>query len=190
LTLHVNSRGQSRKDLDTVRTWAIVVGPDTLPLINLPEVVIAAKMPARFRARMEEWSRLRSAVYTTYPYAREASQIFRAVNAKLATISDKKQKKIYLASEEVQLKKEFAPKLENLTIYQGKILMKLISRETGSNCYDIIKELRGGFSARLWQTVAFFFDSNLKTDYDTQQDNDIEIIVREIEQNNSYQNYN
>jgi len=188
-----NAQAQARTDVDTVRTWAIIVGSDTLPLVDLPEVVVDARMPARFRRRMEEWSRLRYAVYTTYPYAVEASAIFRNVNAKLASMTDKKQKKAYLAAEEGQLKKEFAPKLEDLSIYQGKILLKLISRQTGSNCYDIIRELRGGFSARFWQTVAFFFDSNLKSDYDIQQDNDIEVIVREIEQNNrigTYRSYN
>ncbi len=189
----LNGKAQARARVDTVRTWAIIVGADTLPLVDLPEVVIDAQMPARFRRRMEEWSRLRYAVYTTYPYAVEASAILRNVNAKLASMTDRKEKKAYLASEERQLKKEFGPKLEDLTIYQGKILLKLISRQTGTNCYDIIRELRGGFSARFWQTVAFFFDSNLKTDYDIQQDNDIEVIVREIEQGNpvgSYRSYN
>ena len=174
---------------DTIQVWTIVQGSDTFPLVNLDEVVISSRMPHRFRARMEQWSKLRNAVYTTYPYAREASAILLNVAVHLDSLKGKRKKKAYLAAEEQLLKKQFGGPLENLTIYQGKILMKLISRETGSNCYAIIRELRGGFSARFWQTVAFFFDSNLKTGYDPQQDSDIEMIVREIEYNNYYRSY-
>ena len=67
---------------------------------------------------------------------------------------------------EKELKKEFTEPLTNLSIYQGKILMKLINRETGNNCYEIIKEYKGGLTARFYQTVAFFFDGDLKQPYD------------------------
>ena len=61
--------------------------------------------------------------------------------------------------------------------------MKLINRQTGNNCYDIIKEYKGGLNARMYQTVAFFFGSSLKQDYDTTDatDRQIETIVREID---------
>ena len=60
--------------------------------------------------------------------------------------------------------------------------MKLINRQTGNNCYDIIKEYKGGFTARFWQTVAFFFGTSLKQPYDANgDDQQIEIIVKEVE---------
>jgi hypothetical protein len=69
----------------------------------------------------------------------------------------------------------------NLSVYQGKILMKLINRETGNNCYNILKEFKGGFTASFWQTVAFFFGSNLKQPYDPKgEDAEIESIVKEV----------
>ncbi|HXB08194.1 MAG TPA: DUF4294 domain-containing protein, partial [Puia sp.] len=93
-----------------------------------------------------------------------------------------KERKAYVASREKELKKEFTEPLEQLSIYQGKILMKLINRQTGNNCYDIIKEYRGGFTARFWQTVAFFFSSNLKQPYDPKGDDKaIESIAVEVE---------
>ena len=62
------------------------------------------------------------------------------------------------------MKKEFTEPFKNLSVYQGKVLMKLINRETGgTDCYNILKELKGGFTARFWQTVAFVFGSDLKT---------------------------
>ena len=80
-----------------------------------------------------------------------------------------------------ELKKEFATPLTNLSVYQGKILMKLINRETGNNCYEIIKEYQGGLTARFYQTVAFFFNSNLKQPYDPLKDDMlIEKFVQEV----------
>jgi hypothetical protein len=65
--------------------------------------------------------------------------------------------------------------------------MKLINRETGNNCYEIIKEYKGGFTARLYQTVAFFFSSNLKQPYDpTGEDAQIEKIVQEVQRMYGY----
>ena len=91
-------------------------------------------------------------------------------------------KRKYIHTREKELKKEFTTPLTNLSIYQGKILMKLINRETGNNCYEIIKEYRGGLTARLYQTVAFFFDSNLKQPYNpSAEDYAIEKIVREVQ---------
>ena len=66
--------------------------------------------------------------------------------------------------------------------------MKLINRETGNNCYEIIKEYKGGLTARFYQTVAFFFSSNLKQPYDAQgEDQEIEKIVQEVCRVNGYQ---
>ena len=60
--------------------------------------------------------------------------------------------------------------------------MKLINRQTGNNCYDIIKEYKGGVTARVYQTVAFFYNSNLKQPYDVMaKDSEIEKIVLEVE---------
>ncbi|MCL6523887.1 MAG: DUF4294 domain-containing protein [Thermoflavifilum sp.] len=174
---------------DTILVAGIVVGKDTLPYIGLPEVVISDKMPRRLRRRLEEWTRLRNAVYVTYPYARAAARILREAEVQLAAMPNNKARKEYIRKKEAELRASFGPQIENLSIYQGRILIKLIYRETGTSCYDIIKELKGGFSARFWQTVAFFFGSNLKSTYDTQEDRDIEAIVQEIQHNPYYQYY-
>ena len=172
---------QSRHGADSIAVSAIVIGSDTIPSITLRIVEVVDKLPKKFRKQREAWTRLRNAVYVTYPYAKSAARILKDVNSHLATLQDKKAKKKYLAEVESKMKAEFGNKLENLSVYQGKVLMKLINRETGENCYEIIKELKGGFSARMWQTVAFFFGGNLKSEYDAQEDKDIEAIVQEIE---------
>ncbi len=139
-------------------------------------------MSEAMKKRLAEWTRLRNAVYVTYPYARKAGAIMNDMNAKMATMTQKDQRKNFLKSREKELKKEFTDPLTNLSIYQGRILMKLINRQTGNNCYDIIKEYKGGITARVYQTVAFFYSSNLKQPYNANgDDKQIEQIVQEVE---------
>lgn len=168
--------------------FAYIEGKDTIPWAFLPEVDIFANAPKHLKKRIAEWTRLRNAVYVTYPYARIAAGVVNEVDLHLDSIHGKREKKDYLKEKEDELKKRFGPNIEDLSVYQGKVLIKLIYRETGTDCYDIIKQIKGGFNARLWQTVAFFFGSNLKTPYDKQENADIESIVKEIEGNPYYYN--
>jgi hypothetical protein len=167
---------------DTIIVPAHPIGGDTLPARYMETVWVIKPMPPAMRKRLEEWTRLRNAVYVTYPYAKKAGAIMNDMNVKLAKINSDGEKKNYIKSREKELKKEFADPLTNLSVYQGKILMKLINRQTGNNCYDIIKEYKGSFTARFWQTVAFFFGSSLKQPYDAKGDDEqIEQIVTEME---------
>lgn len=167
---------------DTLIVPAHVYDGDTLSSRNLTMVFVSARMPAAMRKRLEEWTRLRNAVYVTYPFAKKAGAIMNEMNVKLAKMTDESDKKAYIKSREKELKKEFADPITNLSVYQGQVLMKLINRQTGNNCYDIIKEYKGGFTARFWQTVAFFFGSSLKQPYDAKgDDKQIEIFVQEVE---------
>ena len=146
-------------------------------LVNMNRAMTRAQ-----RQHFEAMTKLRNAVYVTYPYARKAGIILNDINGQLAKMRSESEKKTYIRTREKDLKKEFTDPLEGMSVYQGKVLMKLINRQTGNNCYDIIKEYRGGFTARFWQTVAFFFGSSLKQPYDARgDDHDIEIIVQEVE---------
>lgn len=166
--------------------YAYIDGKDTIPWAFLPEVDIFANAPPHLEKKVREWTRLRNAVYVTYPYARIASGVLNDVDLHLDSISGKHARKMYLKEKEDELKQKFGPKIQDLSIYQGKVLIKLIYRETGTDCYDIIRQMKGGFNARLWQTVAFVFGSNLKSTYDKQENADIESIVEEIESNPYY----
>ena len=167
---------------DTITVPAKIYDGELLSAGTLQYTWVRAPMTPAMRRRLEEWTRLRNAVYVTYPYARKAGLIINEMNAKMALLSTEGERKAYIQSREKDLRKQFAQPLEQLSIYQGKILMKLINRQTGNNCYEIIKEYKGGFDARLYQTVAFFFSSSLKQPYDAKGDNKaIESIVQEIE---------
>jgi len=167
---------------DTILVPAHVYNGELVPSRNMEMTWVTAPMTPAMRRRIEEWTRLRNAVYVTYPYARRAGIIMNDINSKLALLSTEGQRKAYIATREKELKKEFTAPLEQMSIYQGKILMKLINRQTGNNCYNIIKDYKGGFTARFYQTVAFFFSSNLKQPYDPKGDDQpIESIVQEVE---------
>ena len=167
---------------DTIYVPYMVWEGDTIPSRDLEMYYVSAPMSAAMKKRVAEYNRLRNAVYVTYPYARKAGAIMNDINAKLANMTAKDQRKAYLKSREKELKKEFTEPLTNLSVYQGRILMKLINRQTGNNCYDIIKEYKGGITARVFQTVAFFYNSNLKQPYDAKgEDRQIEQIVQEVE---------
>lgn len=167
---------------DTLLVGAIVYQGDTIPAQTLEWVWVDGKLSKAQSKKRAEWTRLRNAVYVTYPFAKRAGAIMNDINAKLLTINSESKRKKYIQSREKELKKEFADPLSDLSVYQGKVLMKLINRQTGNNCYLIIKEYKGGFTARFWQTIAFVFGSNLKQPYDpTADDKEIEGIVMEME---------
>lgn len=168
---------------DTIIVSAIIYNGESMPFKEL-EMVYVSNLPVDKLAKyIQAYNRLRNAVYVTYPYARTAGITLNDVKAHLERVSKREQKK-YIKSREKELKEQFADPLSNLSVYQGRVLMKLINRQTGNNCYSIIKEYRGGVNARFYQTIAFFFGSSLKQDYDLVKDatdRQIESIVREID---------
>lgn len=183
---------------DTLTVQAIVYQGDTMSYQCLPPYFAYSKYDAASpyvrhggsygqHYTSEAWTQLRNAVYVTYPYARRCGFIINDINYHLARIPTEEAKEAYLKTREKELRTEFTDPLSNMSIYQGKILMKLINRETGNNCYDIIKGYKGGLTARLYQTVAFFFDSNLKQPYDKDgADAEIEKIVLEVQRMYGY----
>ncbi|HET8573058.1 MAG TPA: DUF4294 domain-containing protein [Edaphocola sp.] len=167
-----------------IMTGGIVVGRDTFPFSYLPMVFIEDRLSPQQRAY---WDNLRYNVAKVYPYAVTAAYVLKKVDEELDIRTKKKTRKAYIKATQKALNDRFKDELKNLTITQGKILVKLINRETGRDCYDVIKELRGGLNARIFQTMAFLFDNNLKEQYDPYgKDRDIETIVQEIEAKNYY----
>jgi hypothetical protein len=177
-TKHINAQTGI---YDTLTTYAVVYDGDTIEAKTLYPVDVFSRISNANMAMRAKMTRLRNAIIVTYPYAMRSGLILNDMNAALVGITEKSARKEYIKSREKELKKEFTDPLSNLSIYQGKVLMKLINRQTGNNCYDIIKEYKGGFTARFYQTVAFFFNSNLKQPYEPNGgDREIETILKEV----------
>ncbi|MBC7508011.1 MAG: DUF4294 domain-containing protein [Ferruginibacter sp.] len=173
---------------DTIVHEAVIYNGDTIEAKTLENLYLYARLTAAQMSNQAKYNRLRNAVYVTYPYARRAGIIMNDINAHLVRIIKDDDRKNYIHSREKELKTEFTNPLTNLSIYQGKVLMKLINRETGNNCYEIIKEYKGGFNARFYQTIAFFFNSNLKQAYNAATDDAvIEKLVKEVQRMYGYQ---
>ncbi|MCA6441281.1 MAG: DUF4294 domain-containing protein [Sediminibacterium sp.] len=174
--------------LDTLRVSAYITPEgDTVGQSWLLPVEVLGRMNAAQRQAHAEWTRLRNAVYVTFPYAKAASRIMNEINAQLVHVKDKKQRRALIRSREKELKRDFTDKLTKLSVYQGKVLMKLINRETGNNCYEIIDEYKGFVAAAFWQTIAVVFGSNLKQSYDpATKDAEMEKIVRDVERMYGY----
>jgi hypothetical protein len=170
-------------ELDTLKVYAMIdVNGDTIPYSILPPVTVFTQLTKEQKKYWAEWTRLRNAVYVTYPYAIAASRIMNEINGQLVKVNDKKERKKIIRAREKELKREFTDKLTKLSVYQGKVLMKLINRQTGNNCYEIIEEYKGFMTAAFWQGVAFVFGSNLKQAYDGfGKDHDMERIVRDVQ---------
>lgn len=171
---------------DTIRLGGIQVGNEVCPMIFIDEVEITGAYTDP--KRREEMRRLRYNVYKVYPYAVTAAFVLDKVDKETAIRTKRKDRKQYLKQVEKEMNVRFKDELKNLSMTQGQILVKLINRQTGRDCYSVIKEIKGGLNARIYQTAAFFFDNNLKAQYDPYgKDKDIETIVQEIESKNYYQ---
>ena len=161
---------------------AYVVKKDTIPVIFFSGVEVTGNKSFRNSADARQWERLVRNVKKAYPYARLAGIKFNEYNLKMAGISSEREKKEMMKKAEEELQAQFGNELKDLTISQGKILLKLIDRQTSNCSYDIVKDFRGKFRAFFYQSFARLFGYDLKVKYDPQgTDADIERIVQLIE---------
>ena len=170
---------------DTIRVGGIEVNGKQYAYIFLNEVTCASTLlNAEDRDRI---NKLRVNVYAVYSYALTAGTVFKKVQFDMAGMEDRRARKKYLKSMDRQLDKAFKEPLKNLSIEQGHVLISLINRQTGDNCYNVIKELKGGFSAMMWQGVGVFFNNSLTRNYEPNgRDKDIEMVTQELEASAAY----
>lgn len=163
---------------DTLITQAIILNGDTLSMVYLPSIYVLEKKMFKNRREEVKYTKLRRDVLKVLPYARLAGNKFQELEKKLSYLSNENQKRALTKRTETEIREGFEGELRNLTISQGKILIKLIDRETGNTSYVLVKEFRGNLSAFFWQSLARVFGSNLKAEYDVMADKDIEDIIQ------------
>lgn len=171
----------SSQEEDSVYVYGIVKDGDTIPFVPLKEVKIYSW---RMLSAKEErkLTRLMKNVKIVYPYARLAGIKLVEYEDTLAQAPDDKARRKIMKKVEEQLDAQYGQELRDLTVTQGKILLKLIDRETGETSYELVSELRGEFRAVFYQAFARIFGMNMKVGYDPEgEDRDIEYIVNLIE---------
>ena len=136
------------------------------------EKILTSKIPQfdviDFRSNEERKSffKLKRRVLKVYPFAIETKQKVDSLNYELNKIGKKRKKRKHIKAVTKLVKNQYTKALKNLTMKEGRILIKLIYRETGISTYDLLREYRGWWNTTMWQTFARMYDLNLKTSFD------------------------
>lgn len=174
------SRAQQKDTVHYLET--IRENGDTLPHLDLEPIVVFPRKSFKSRTQERRYWRLAMKVKKVYPYAKKAAELMRTYDVRYRASNDPKLRRRYLKQIEKELFDEYGPQLKKLSISEGRILIKLIDRETKHTSYELIKDLKGGVSAFFWQGVARLFGNDLKEEYDpVVEDRLIEEIIFYIE---------
>jgi len=140
---------------------------DSLPSYGIPLKEVVLFQPLRFKDREELnlYLILRRRVLQVYPYAKLAAERLTILNERLDQIDSKRGKKKYMKRLEDFVYEEFEDELKKLSKSQGRILIRLVHRQTGSTTFELVKKLRNGWKAFFYQTTASLFSLSLKEEY-------------------------
>lgn len=159
-----------------------IIGNDTVPYVKISGVEIYDFKIFKNEKQARQNSRLIRNVKAVYPWAKLAGAKLQEYEKVYLDADSKKEQRRIMKQVEQEIQKEYGGELKKLTISQGKILIKLIDRETGNSSYDLVQDFRGSFVALFYQSFARIFGYNLKQKYEPEgEDKNIEIIVRMIE---------
>lgn len=166
-----NLKAQKAIVIDGFKVYpARIVDGDTLANILIKEVVVFPKRKFASKKDYRQYKRLVHNLKVVYPYAQIAKYKISEMDVHYRSLKTDKERKKYTKQVEQELRDEFEGQLVKLTISQGRLLIKLIDREVGKTTYAVIRDLKGGFSAIFWQSLARLFGSNLKTEFEAMGD--------------------
>jgi hypothetical protein len=154
----------------------------TMPEVEIKEVTVVALPRIARRNEYRKYERLIYNLKRVYPYALMVRIKLNQVNEDMKNITDERERKKYIKDVEKDVFTEYEDDIREMTITQGRLLIKLIDRETQNTSYALIRDYRGRLSAAFWQGIARIFGTNLKEEYDPYgEDALIELIIREID---------
>jgi hypothetical protein len=173
---------QAQKPQPSLYVPGIQIGNDTLPHLDLPAVDVFPKKTFKNKTEEQQYWRMVMRVKKVLPYAKEAAILLQKYEMEVRPDARGRDRRVYVRKAEDELMKKYGPVLKKMSINDGRVLIKLIDRETNKVSYDLIHDLKGGVSAVFWQGVARIFGNNLKSKYDPYgEDRQIEQIIRYIE---------
>ena len=179
LALSINAKAQEPELLELYTD-----GKDTMPMVSLKAVEINEEMGEQGKATRARFTEMIHDVREALPYARFFARKMRRLDSTLNTIESREARNAFLKKEEKKLKGELKSELKDLDYDQGRILIKLISRETDRTTYELIKRYKSGLKATMWQTAAKVFSMDLKETYDKQEEEALERILKAIDKRN------
>lgn len=141
-----------------------VVDGDSVYVMSLYPVRIVDRRNYKDREEQLQYYRYRNAARRVYGYAMQALDLYDQVGKETEDMS-RRQRRRYLRHEGNEFKEDFADRLKNLTKTEGKVLLKMVEKETGKPMYTIIKETRGGLTAAYWHNLGKIWGYDLKEGY-------------------------
>ena len=158
------------------------VGIDSIQYVRTNKIYIFPPMEFKNDKQRQAYNRLVANIKKVLPLAKECNQIILETGAYLQTIPTKKERDAHMKAVEKGLKEEYTPRIKKLTYSQGKLLIKLIDRETHSTGYELIQAFLGPVRAGFYQAFAWVFGASLKKRYDPKgADRLVERIVLQVE---------
>ncbi len=149
---------------DTIIDDLIVIRGDSA-VISLDEVVVLDKI--KFKSTKEKryyywyWKK----VHKAYPYAKLAADRLVQLNEQLKEIKSRRKRRRHIKKMQKYMEGEFTESLKKMTRTEGRILIKLLHRQTGLTAFELIKEYRSGWKAFWYNTTANMFKLSLKNEY-------------------------
>jgi len=164
--------------LDNIDEYVLVKPGDTLT-INLNEFSLLPKHKFNSRNDIRYYLWFRRKVFKAYPFAQIASQKLDSLNARLEEMPSKRKKKKYVKLVQKYVEGEFSDRIKKMTTTEGRILIKLIHRQTGKTVFNNIKFLRSGWKAFWYNTTANVFKLSLKTEYHPELENE-DFLIEDV----------
>ena len=161
---------------------ACIYEGDTIPSLCMPTLYVFKPLIFKNKKKEKSYNRLVHNVKKTLPIAKEVNRAIIETYEFLQTLPDDKAREKHLKLVEKGVKQQYTPRLKKLTFSQGKLLIKLIDRETNSSSYELVKAFLGPFKAGFYQAFAALFGASLKKEYHPEdEDALIERIVLQVE---------
>ena len=166
LTCHAQQQPQTCASKSIYLTPMCVYHGDTIPYVKLPTVYIFKPLKFKNRREMAKYYKLIRDVKKVLPISKEINRAIIETYEYLQTIPTQKERQKHLKAVEKGLKEQYTPRMKKLSFAQGKLLIKLVDRQTHSTSYELVKAFMGPFKAGFYQTFAALFGASLKKQYD------------------------
>jgi len=157
----------------------VFVKPGDTLVVNLNEFSLLPKHKFSSREDVRYYLWFRRKVFRAYPYAQLASERLDSLNVRLEKIESKRKRRQYTKIIQKYIEGEFTDQIKKMTTTEGRILIKLIHRQTGETAFDNIKELRSGWKAFWYNTTANVFKLSLKTEYHPETENE-DFLIEDV----------
>ena len=164
IAVHLNAQEQTT----TIKGYVVpicVYKGDTIPSMRMPTLYVYKDLYFKNKKQQQEYNRLVRNVKKTLPIAKEVNRAIIETYEFLQTLPDEKAREKHLSMVEKSVKEQYTPRMKQLTLSQGKLLIKLVNRETSSSSYELVKAFLGPFKAGFYQAFAAIFGASLKKEY-------------------------